>query len=58
MVGKPEAVNIGADKSYKTPEQAWHGVYRDGVETAPIVERFQEQLMPKAPDPSPYVLRG
>lgn len=58
MKGKPDASMIGADKTYKTAAQAWKGVYKDGVDTAPIEDRFQQQLMPQAPNPSPYVLRG
>jgi hypothetical protein len=30
------------------------GVYKDAVNEAPIEDRFQEKVMPKAPDPRPF----
>jgi len=30
------------------------GVYEDAVNKAPIEDRFQEKVLPKAPDPNPF----
>lgn len=60
MAGKPVAENIGQDRANPNPEDAVRsseGTYKDAVNEAPISERLQEKLMPKAPDPTPFVTR-
>ena len=34
-----------------------HGTYKDGVNEVPLEQRLPFPQLPKAPDPSPFVLR-
>lgn len=61
MAGKPDTAGIGQDRATQDPEQAARsseGTYKDAVESLSDSDRLLAGLMPKAPDPSPFVIKG
>lgn len=56
MAGKPDAGNIGQDRSYQNPEaavEADEGKYKDAAADIPIGEGL-DAVAPRAPAPKPY----
>jgi hypothetical protein len=56
MAGKPDAGNIGQDRSYQSPEdaeKAEEGQYQDAAAEIPLGEVLESNL-PRIPGPKPY----
>ena len=58
MAGKPETTGIGADKAVQDPQDAMQGQYDDAVHRMPEDQRLPLAALPKAPDPSPFTIKG
>jgi len=51
--------NVGHGKAYPTPNDAKDascGVYKDNTEAMSADDKLPVKQMPKAPDPSPFIL--
>lgn len=61
MAGKPDASQIGADRTVQDPQDAMkreEGVYKDGVEAIPVQNRTLGGALPQGPDKAPFVIKG
>jgi hypothetical protein len=56
MAGKPDAANIGSEKTYQNPQdavEAEEGKYHDPAADLPLGDGL-DQVMPRGPAPKPY----
>lgn len=61
MAGIPDTSNIGQDRPIQDPEQALQqseGQYSDAADKLSDDQRWPSGIMPKAPDPSPFTIKG